>query len=79
MITEITIPSGDNGGAIFRVNMCLRQSGDFVLKDMDILEIETDKCYVTIVAPHEGTLTLCVSEGDETRTETILGFVDDNK
>jgi len=72
MATDIKAPTGAEG----TVAAWHKKPGDSVERDELIVEIETDKVVLEVVAPEAGTLTdVMAEEGDTVESEQILGKI----
>ncbi|SFH35199.1 2-oxoglutarate dehydrogenase E2 component [Modicisalibacter xianhensis] len=76
MATEIKAPSFPESVAEGTVAAWHKQPGDSVERDELIVEIETDKVVLEVVAPEAGTLSeIKVEEGDTCESEQVLGML----
>ncbi|GAB2795371.1 2-oxoglutarate dehydrogenase complex dihydrolipoyllysine-residue succinyltransferase [Halomonas shantousis] len=76
MATEIKAPSFPESVAEGTVATWHKKAGDSVERDELIVEIETDKVVLEVVAPEAGTLTeIKVEEGDTCESEQVLGLL----
>jgi 2-oxoglutarate dehydrogenase E2 component (dihydrolipoamide succinyltransferase) len=75
MKLEIKVPSVGESVTEATISKILKQSGSFVQKNEEILEIETDKVNQVIVAPEPGVLTLHVNVEDKVAIGQVIGFV----
>ncbi|MGM0544681.1 MAG: 2-oxoglutarate dehydrogenase complex dihydrolipoyllysine-residue succinyltransferase [Pseudomonadota bacterium] len=76
MATEIKAPTFPESVAEGTVAAWHKKPGDSVERDELIVEIETDKVVLEVVAPEAGTLTeVMVEEGDTVESEQVLGKV----
>ncbi|GHB05561.1 2-oxoglutarate dehydrogenase complex dihydrolipoyllysine-residue succinyltransferase [Modicisalibacter luteus] len=74
MATEIKAPSFPESVAEGTVAAWHKKPGDSVERDELIVEIETDKVVLEVVAPEAGTLSeIKVEEGDTCQSEQVLG------
>ncbi len=74
---DITLEEAQTEGTTATVAEWLKQVGDRVRKDEPIIELETDKVMMEVVAPADGVLTEIRVEVGETATEgKILGTID---
>ena len=76
MIIEIKVPSP--GESITEVEIANWQvtNGDYVEKDQDIVEIESDKATLSISAEEAGTINLLANEGDTVKIGSIICTID---
>jgi 2-oxoglutarate dehydrogenase E2 component (dihydrolipoamide succinyltransferase) len=76
MATEIKAPTFPESVAEGTVAAWHKKPGDSVERDELIVEIETDKVVLEVVAPEAGTLTdVTVEEGDTVESEQVLGKI----
>ncbi|SDK79426.1 2-oxoglutarate dehydrogenase E2 component [Modicisalibacter muralis] len=76
MATEIKAPSFPESVAEGTVATWHKKPGDSVERDELIVEIETDKVVLEVVAPEAGTLSeIKVEEGDTCDSEQVLGLL----
>ncbi len=76
MSTEIKAPSFPESVAEGSVATWHKQTGDSVERDELLVEIETDKVVLEVVAPEAGTLSeIRVEEGDTVQSEQVLGLL----
>ncbi|MDN6179779.1 MAG: 2-oxoglutarate dehydrogenase complex dihydrolipoyllysine-residue succinyltransferase [Halomonas subglaciescola] len=78
MATEIKAPSFPESVAEGTVATWHKKPGDSVERDELVVEIETDKVVLEIVAPEAGTLNdVLADEGDTVESEQVLGNIDE--
>ncbi|QQK63129.1 2-oxoglutarate dehydrogenase complex dihydrolipoyllysine-residue succinyltransferase [Cobetia sp. cqz5-12] len=78
MAIDIKAPSFPESVAEGTVATWHKQPGDSVERDELIVEIETDKVVLEVVAPQDGTLgEIKVQEGDTCESEQVLGSIGD--
>ncbi|MBB3229307.1 2-oxoglutarate dehydrogenase complex dihydrolipoyllysine-residue succinyltransferase [Halomonas stenophila] len=76
MATEIKAPTFPESVAEGSVAAWHKKPGDSVERDELIVEIETDKVVLEVVAPEAGTLSeVLVEEGDTVESEQVLGRI----
>ncbi|MCA8864076.1 MULTISPECIES: 2-oxoglutarate dehydrogenase complex dihydrolipoyllysine-residue succinyltransferase [unclassified Halomonas] len=76
MATEIKAPTFPESVAEGTVAAWHKKPGDSVERDELIVEIETDKVVLEVVAPEAGTLTdVMAEEGDTVQSEQVLGKI----
>ncbi|MCE8015885.1 2-oxoglutarate dehydrogenase complex dihydrolipoyllysine-residue succinyltransferase [Halomonas sp. MCCC 1A17488] len=76
MATEIKAPTFPESVAEGSVAAWHKKPGDSVERDELIVEIETDKVVLEVVAPEAGTLSeVLVEEGDTVQSEQVLGKI----
>ncbi len=76
MSIEITVPSFGESVSEAVVVKIIKRSGDFVEKDEEIVELETDKINAAIVAPETGKLTLSIEIEERVKIGQKVGFID---
>lgn len=76
MIIEIKVPSP--GESISEVQLAgwFFKSGDFVEKDAEIAEIDSDKATLTINAAESGKINILVEAGETVEIGTVIGTID---
>lgn len=76
MLIEIKVPEA--GESITQVELAkwLVQDGDYVEKDQEIAEIDSDKATLTINADGSGTIQILVPEGTTVEPRSIIGKID---
>jgi len=76
MKVDIVVPSAGESIIEATVAQILKQSGSFVKKEEEILELETEKVNQVVYAPEAGTLTLTVSVDDKVKPNQVIGSID---
>lgn len=80
MATEIKAPTFPESVAEGSVAAWHKKPGDSVERDELIVEIETDKVVLEVLAPEAGTLSeVLVEEGDTVESEQVLGRIGEGK
>ncbi|MCG6657421.1 2-oxoglutarate dehydrogenase complex dihydrolipoyllysine-residue succinyltransferase [Halomonas campisalis] len=80
MATEIKAPTFPESVAEGTVAAWHKKPGDSVERDELIVEIETDKVVLEVLAPEAGTLSeVTVEEGDTVESEQVLGKIGEGK
>jgi 2-oxoglutarate dehydrogenase E2 component (dihydrolipoamide succinyltransferase) len=76
MIIEIKVPEA--GESITEVELAkwLAEDGDYVAKDQEIAEIDSDKATLTLNADGAGTLKIMVEEGSTVQPGDVIGSID---
>ena len=77
MPVEVRVPAFGESvkeGVIVR---WLKNSGDYVQKDEDLVEIETDKATSPLPSPASGKLTVTVPEGKKVLIDAVIGNIDE--
>lgn len=73
---EIKIPSPGESITEVQISRWLKNSGEFVTKDEELLEVESDKATLTVVADESGLLTITVPEGELVAVGSIVATID---
>jgi 2-oxoglutarate dehydrogenase E2 component (dihydrolipoamide succinyltransferase) len=76
MIIEIRIPSPGESVSEVEIASWLVKDGDFVEKDQEIAEIESDKATLPLVAQESGKLKIKAQEGDTVEVNAVVGEID---
>lgn len=76
MKVEIKVPPAGESVTEATVAVIMKESGSFVNKDEEILELETDKVNQVMYAPEAGVLTLTVSVDDKVKPDQVIGTID---
>ncbi len=76
MIIEVKVPSPGESITEVQLASWLVKDGDFVDRDAEIAEVDSDKATLTINAPEEGRISLKVSEGDTINVGTLIATID---
>lgn len=76
MSVEIKVPSFGESVSEATVAQIMKQSGEYVEKDEEILELESDKVNAPVLAPESGILSLTVSVDDTVAIDQTIGTVD---
>src|SRR5262245_8217526 len=77
MAVEVRVPSFGESikeGVIVR---WLKNAGDYVQKDDDLVEIETDKATNPLPSPASGILSITVPEGKKILIDAVIGSIDE--
>jgi 2-oxoglutarate dehydrogenase E2 component (dihydrolipoamide succinyltransferase) len=77
MSVEVKVPSFGESIKEGVIVKWLRQSGDYVRSDEDLVEIETEKATSAVPSPAAGTLNVTVPEGRKVLIGAVIGQVDD--
>lgn len=79
MTFEITIPSP--GESITQVQLAkwLCTDGEFVEKDQEIVEIDSDKASFPLSAPGNGIIHISAAEGDTVKVGTVIATIDETE
>ncbi|QVL56850.1 MAG: dihydrolipoyllysine-residue succinyltransferase [Simkaniaceae bacterium] len=76
MKVEIIVPPAGESVTEATVAAVMKESGAFVNKDDEILELETDKVNQVLYAPESGTLNLTVSVDAIVKPNQVIGSID---
>ncbi|MCA9310827.1 MAG: 2-oxo acid dehydrogenase subunit E2, partial [Phycisphaerales bacterium] len=78
MATDIVIPAVGESITEGVIAAWLKSDGDYVERDEDIVEIETDKVTQALPAPVSGVLKQGVSEGETVEVGAVIGAIDES-
>jgi 2-oxoglutarate dehydrogenase E2 component (dihydrolipoamide succinyltransferase) len=78
MATDITIPQLGESISEAVVSSWLKADGDYVERDEEIVELETDKVTMPLPAPAAGVLKHGAEEGDTVEVGSSLGSIDES-
>ncbi len=76
MITEIKLPSPGESVTEVQIASWLKKDGDYVEKDEELAEIDSDKATLTLSAEESGILKILVKEGDTVPVGTVACTID---
>jgi len=76
---EIKIPEAGESIQEVQVGRWYKESGAWVEKDENLVEIETDKASMDLAAPAPGVLEIHKQTGEEAEIGEVIGVVDDTK
>lgn len=76
MSIDITVPSPGESISEVQIATWLVEDGDFVEKDQDIVEIDSDKATLSIPTPEDGQIKLVASEGDTVEVGAVIATLD---
>lgn len=79
MILEIKIPSPGESITEVEIGKWLAQDGEFVNKDQEIAEIESDKATLSLSATAAGILKILIKEGDRVAVGTVACTIDSSE
>ena len=79
MIVEIKVPSPGESITEVQIARWIKKDGDFVEKDEELCEIDSDKATLTINAEEAGELKILVAEGESVKVGAIVCSVDTSK
>src|SRR6056297_2944654 len=73
---EIKIPSRGESITEVEISNWLVENGDYVEKDQEIAEIESDKATLPLIAPESGTIEIVASPGETIKVGTVACKID---
>ncbi|MFO7843318.1 MAG: 2-oxoglutarate dehydrogenase complex dihydrolipoyllysine-residue succinyltransferase [Bacteroidales bacterium] len=73
---EIKIPSPGESITEVEISNWLVENGDYVEKDQEIAEIESDKATLPLIAPESGTIEIVASPGETIKVGTVACKID---
>ena len=76
MKVDIQVPSAGESVTEAVVAAIMKESGTFVNKEEEVLELETDKVNQVLYAPESGTVHLTVSVDDVVTPNQVIGYID---
>ena len=76
MIIEIKVPSPGESISEVQLASWLVDDGDFVEKDKEIAEVDSDKATLSLVAQESGTIKILVKEGETIKVGTLVATID---
>jgi 2-oxoglutarate dehydrogenase E2 component (dihydrolipoamide succinyltransferase) len=77
MATDITVPSPGESISEVTLGTWARTEGDWVEKDDLLVEIESDKATLELLAPASGLLKIAAKSGSEQKVGAVIGSVDE--
>lgn len=77
MAIDIVIPQAGESVTSGVISRWLKNDGDFVKRDEGVLELETDKVTMEVVAPVAGVLARKAKTGDTVNIGAVVGAIDD--
>lgn len=77
MAVDIVIPAAGESVTSGVISRWLKNDGDFVKRDEDVLELETDKVTMGIPAPASGVLKTAAKAGDTVNIGQKVGVIDE--
>ncbi len=77
MATDITVPSPGESISEVTLGSWARNDGDWVEKDDLLVEIESDKATLELLAPASGVLAIRAKGGSEQKVGAVIGSVDE--
>lgn len=76
MSIDITVPSPGESISEVQIATWLVEDGEFVEKDQDIVEIDSDKATLSIPSPEDGQIKRIASEGDTVEVGAVIASLD---
>jgi len=76
MIAEIKVPSPGESVTEVQIARWLKKDGDYVQKDEEVCEIDSDKATLTVASEEAGQIKLLVKEGDTIKVGSVIAKVD---
>jgi 2-oxoglutarate dehydrogenase E2 component (dihydrolipoamide succinyltransferase) len=76
MLVEVKVPSPGESITEVQVAEWLVEDGEFVEKDQDIVEIDSDKATLPLAAPADGKIQIVVEEGETIEIDTVIANID---
>jgi 2-oxoglutarate dehydrogenase E2 component (dihydrolipoamide succinyltransferase) len=76
MIIEIKVPSPGESISEVQLASWLVSDGDFVEKDKEIAEVDSDKATLSLVAQESGVIKLLAAEGDTIKVGALVATID---
>ncbi len=76
MNIEIKVPSPGESITEVEIAQWLKNDGDYVEKDEEIAEIDSDKATLTIAAEESGKLKILAQEGDTVQVDSVICTID---
>jgi pyruvate/2-oxoglutarate dehydrogenase complex dihydrolipoamide acyltransferase (E2) component len=78
MAIELKVPSPGESISEVQISKWMKSDGDFVEKDEEIAEIDSDKATLTLVAEADGILKILVKEGETVAVGSVVATIDTN-
>jgi 2-oxoglutarate dehydrogenase E2 component (dihydrolipoamide succinyltransferase) len=76
MMIEIKVPSPGESISEVQLASWLVDDGEFVEKDKEIAEVDSDKATLSLVAQESGTIKILVKEGETIKVGTVVATID---
>ncbi len=76
MAVDIKVPSPGESISEVQIARWIKKDGDYVEKDEEIAEIDSDKATLTLAAEANGTLKILVKEGETIAVGTVVASID---
>jgi 2-oxoglutarate dehydrogenase E2 component (dihydrolipoamide succinyltransferase) len=75
-MTEIKIPSPGESITQVQISRWLAEDGDYVEKDQEIVEVDSDKATFPLVAQESGILRILIAEGETVAVGTLVARIE---
>ena len=75
---EVKVPSPGESITEVQIASWLVSNGDFVEKDQEIVEIDSDKATLSVSAEEEGQIKILVEEGETVEVNSVIAKIDTN-
>lgn len=76
MAVELKVPSPGESISEVQIARWIKKDGDFVEKDEEIAEIDSDKATLMLVAEADGVLTILAKEGETVAVGSVVASID---
>ena len=76
-VVEMKVPSPGESITEVQIAKWIKKDGDYVEKDEELAEIDSDKATLTIAAEQSGTLSIKIKEGETIAVGTVVCTIDD--
>jgi len=76
MIADIKVPSPGESISEVQIARWLKKDGDYVWKDEEICEIDSDKATLTVTSEQAGQVKLLAKDGDTVKVGSVIAKVD---
>ncbi|WP_417601104.1 2-oxoglutarate dehydrogenase complex dihydrolipoyllysine-residue succinyltransferase [Owenweeksia hongkongensis] len=76
MSVEIKVPSPGESVSEVEIASWLVEDGDYVEKDQEIVELDSDKATLAMPAEESGIISISVEEGEEVEVGQVIGTID---
>ncbi len=76
MLVEVRVPSPGESITEVQVAEWMVEDGDYVEKDQDIVEIDSDKATLPLASPADGKIQIVVEEGETIEIDTLIANID---
>ncbi len=76
MIADIKVPSPGESISEVQIARWLKKDGEYVQKDEEVCEIDSDKATLTVTSENAGAIKTLVKEGDTVKVGSVIAKVD---